>query len=1115
MDEVTQYLRAYTESPKEKTSGRRTLTVIDTPGQEEQTILDANAPDPIWRLVFDTETTSDTAQQLRFGVYEVHGLAWNDQRRLYQYGLDEGDATRYLDRVRLDTIHERGIFYDPDVCTPDEVERIHQYAATHAIDTESSILMRCMDRESFVRDVFYPWVYDEGALCIGHNLPFDLARLAQKWTGARGKFYRGGFSFKLCSCLHHPCFYHPPLRIKHLGGIKDAFGFRSVTMKFGNKKPVTKRYAGKFLDTGTFGAAMIEPKGGPSLENMAKLFRTKDKKSPSGGHGQTITDQYLDYACTDVRVTWQLYQKERELYQRHALPTDPWMLYSSASLGKAYLKKLGVTPFMTQNPTFPRERLGQAMQGYYGGRTDIGIRHEPTEVLYCDFKSQYPTVNALMHLQDLLLTHHVSVRRCKTRVTKWLRTLTLKELQDPATWERLRCYVRVKADGDILPVRSNFGGEGVGTNIALPVVTSDEGVWYALPDVVASILLTGKVPEILEAWELIPSRKRIQTNHVPIFGDARYMLDLDRDDLFTRMIDLRTEIKGEMRGAVDEDQRYLDSLQVGLKLVANATSYGVLVEVNSSPRQQEKVPLLVAHDSVSEELCHIEETPGRYFAGPIGALIPSAGRLLLAIAERVGKENGLHYAFCDTDSFAYARSESMDRESFGRAVESVREWFQTLSPYNGAPDIFELENINSWENAPEPLYALCISPKRYVLYNRLPDGSYRIRKFSAHGTGSYLTPSDYTPDPAIPEPCKDAQDSGPPWLYDFWYGAVQEFERGVVPSTIATGHGEEYFNSATLHRVTISTYPLLKMYEKIPNIRPYNFITVLPGISGDAMAYKEEVRLQRITSRGQTLCNDLVTELRTLNPGTTFYASFGKSLDEIGGTIRRSDTHELVRADIPHLKLKEALVGYFKHPDVKAADENGQGRMERRTVHVVGKRYIGKEADAIILDLIEESGGAIPVEDAQIFVEAKRAQGLAAYSTTEIAEGARLSIRTASNAKSGAPLSRRTLAKIDHWLATKATHATRPRRSLKASPKIAPKAPPKSDKYGNRLLYGDDLRAALQPYSKSAIARASGVPRKTVTDFMRGATPKNATREKLASVHRVLRNESPARATVA
>jgi hypothetical protein len=33
-------------------------------------------------------------------------------------------------------------------------------------------------RERFVEEIFYPEVYVEGTLCVGFNLPFDLARIA-------------------------------------------------------------------------------------------------------------------------------------------------------------------------------------------------------------------------------------------------------------------------------------------------------------------------------------------------------------------------------------------------------------------------------------------------------------------------------------------------------------------------------------------------------------------------------------------------------------------------------------------------------------------------------------------------------------------------------------------------------------------------------------------------------------------------------------------------------------------------------------------------------------------------------------------------------------------------
>jgi hypothetical protein len=118
--------------------------------------------------------------------------------------------------------------------------------------------------------------------------------------------------------------------------------------------------------------------------------------------------------------------------------------------------------------------------------------------MHCDFMSQYPTVNALMNLQELLLASTVAaVPACPDEVRKRLHHLTLDELQQPATWRRLRVLLKVRPHGDILPVRSTFGDDIAATNIALPYPTVLP-TWYTVANVIGSYLLTGKVPHSVQ-----------------------------------------------------------------------------------------------------------------------------------------------------------------------------------------------------------------------------------------------------------------------------------------------------------------------------------------------------------------------------------------------------------------------------------------------------------------------------------------------------------------------------------------------------------------------------------------------------------------------------------------
>ena len=51
-------------------------------------------------------------------------------------------------------------------------------------------------------------------------------------------------------------------------------------------------------------------------------------------------------------------------------------------------------------------------------------------------------------------------------------------------------------------MRVKYDPHGLSWQIGSNPLTSDDGVWFALPDVVAAKLLSGKTPEILEAFRL-------------------------------------------------------------------------------------------------------------------------------------------------------------------------------------------------------------------------------------------------------------------------------------------------------------------------------------------------------------------------------------------------------------------------------------------------------------------------------------------------------------------------------------------------------------------------------------------------------------------------------------
>jgi DNA polymerase elongation subunit (family B) len=137
-----------------------------------------------------------------------------------------------------------------------------------------------------------------------------------------------------------------------------------------------------------------------------------------------------------------------------------------------------------------------------------------------------------------------------------------------------------------------------------------------------------------------------------------------------------------MKDACGVEKETLAAEQQPLKIIANATSYGIFVEliVEDLDKKESRLCFGSGNDDFPVEVDKAE-TPGRYFNPLLATLITGAARLMLAITERLLVDAGLDWAFCDTDSMAIAKPEGMGQETFFARAKSVAEWFTPLNPY--------------------------------------------------------------------------------------------------------------------------------------------------------------------------------------------------------------------------------------------------------------------------------------------------------------------------------------------------------------------------------------------------------------------------------------------------
>lgn len=653
-------------------------------------------PEPKYVLVFDTETTPDQCQALTFGCWRYYRVQSDGSLACISEGLVYADDLPSSDSQGLATLREY-------------VESPENRASTgqdRRIDLSS--------RTEFVERVLYRASYKARARVVGFNLPFDMSRIAVDATEARGADDFGGFSFILWrgdeSRGHRERKQRPRFIAKSLA-TKGAFMSWSKPLSPDDDDLIPldaddglpdPHYAwrGRFVDCATFTFALTGEIH--SLNSACHSFGVAGKADVEG-YGE-ITPEFISYCRQDVAATAALYEALMEELRRHPINLPPEKAFSPASLSKAYLAAMEITPLLERHRRFSNSVLGYAMSAFFGGRAECRLRRVPVPVQLVDFTSMYPTVDALMDLHRLQLATSLKTEACTTWVRSMLSAVTLDDCFEPKFWPTLLGFALIEPEGDILPVRAAYDGKGF--NIGVNPVYSTEPLWYTFADLVASTLLTGRPPKIVRAIRLTPS------GVTPVRSvKVRGTLDVDPSvgDPMAVMVEERQRVRRNRSMPKHERNR----LSAALKVIVNAGSYGIYSEMNPRDRHQGKTTPVTVHgrkEPFSDRVPSPED-PGRYCFPPFASWITGAARLMLAMLERCVTDLGGTWAFCDTDSMAIVASadgalvacpggpvqlddgtEAVQSLTFDQ-VDTLRRRFRELSPYDvdAVPDLLKLE----------------------------------------------------------------------------------------------------------------------------------------------------------------------------------------------------------------------------------------------------------------------------------------------------------------------------------------------------------------------------------------------------------------------------------------
>jgi hypothetical protein len=895
-------------------------------------------------VVFDTETRIDSTQRLTFGSY------------------------RALIRGRC---LEEGLFHAEDL-TAKELRTLKRYVRTHKPDTVSdgTRKLRLLTLRDFLQELFPP-IYKARGLFVAFNHPFDLSRIAHDYGAARGR-YTGGFSLGLWTYVdkngqERRNAHRPRVIIKHIDSKRALIGFtarknpdREDLIPEGSltgKPKKGHKFRGNFLDLRTLAFALTDR--GHSLDSACRAFGVEHGKQKAARHG-TITAKYIDYNRRDVLATTELAIKLRQEYDKHRISLQMTKAFSPASIGKGYLRDMGVEPLTRRQRDFPKRYIGYAQSAFYGGRTSAHIRKVAVPVVYTDFLSMYPTVNSLMGLWRFVTAGEIKVhKRCKREIKSFLKRLSSADLFKPATWRRMAAFVRVIPDGDVLPSRSQYSLESNDWQVALnhlSAVTDNpkDALWYSLPDVAASVLLTGRIPKIVDAFRLEPRGVLKKLTQVKLLGAVK--VEPASQDFFRVSIEQRKLLPSRTDLTEIERKR----LNKTLKVLANAASYGIYAEMNRQ-ESEEKVAVTcygIGSKPYSPRVAH-PEAPGEYCFPPLASLITGAARLMLALLEHSVTRLGGTYAMEDTDSMAIVATPKGEiipfeggsqRTADGREAVKALSWkqvngiskrFAALNPYtrraiSGSILKIEEDNFDSKTKKQRQLYCFAISAKRYALFLKDRKGAPHLLregvnnsedKWSEHGLGHLSNPSDL-----------ESEDRD--WISKVWLNIVRG-ALGFPRKKLGFEH------LPAVGRMSISSPAVIKPLANLnrgkkyaQHIKPFNFLVTChvrqlghpPGTDPEQFHLIAPYEINPRKWLKRTWINQYTGD------------SFGITTAGDHGT----------RWSARVKTYGEALEEYEFHPESKCADKDGKpcnkqtiGLLNRRRVRIRNIKFIGKESNSL------------------------------------------------------------------------------------------------------------------------------------------------------------------------
>ena len=948
---------------------------------------------PICALVFDSETRTDEKQCLTFGPYRI---VLADENGMYS------------------NVREEGFFYDPDELNSQELDELKNFSKRERAETARDVSdeIRVRTRKEFLKEVFFPLALN-GAVIVGFNLPFDIARLAADVRKARR--LNDDWSFVM---LDKP--FCPRIIVTRKDGKIAFFRFSGVgrNPKTGKKIRIAR---GRFLDVRTLAWALRNVTF--SLRGLCEALKIPGKldHQPTG----KVTRAEIKYARQDVRATVGALNVLRAEFDRYPIDLHPDHAFSPASIVKAYFKKMGLTQPSQKFHLTPSFQ-GIAAQTFYGGRAECRIRHTRLPVVHTDFKSEYPTVIARMGLWRFLAAKRLRIKPATREVRKLLESTNLDTTFDPEFWPQLTCFAQVQPHGDILPARTEYSSVSGENNVGVNILTSEKPIWYALPDLIASKLETGKTPKIISAFRVVPEGQQAELQPTTL-GETQF--DPRTDDFFRIVIENRERLKRDKR--LPQAER--EALGYFLKIMANA-GYGIFIETTPKLVSAGTKLKVFSGESSFPTRSDVVEEKGPWYCPLIASLITSSGRLLLAMLECAVREKGGTYVFADTDSMAIVATKRGGRVSCiapdgqdrvkalsWKQVHDIAARFNRLNPYdrNTVRDILKIEDVNFQNGVQREIKCYAISAKRYTFFTRT-SGDVRIIKPSEHGLGHLFVPGSEFDEVA------GAKD----WVIETWRYLVGTSLEIKFPKP-------KFFKLPAMMKFAITTPEVFKVlqsrqFEKAlsyrDRIKPFNFI-LCPLINRQVFGF--DSRTNEIVRLGypRTVDAERFTLIAPFTDDTSLWYKTPYINVHNGRWFHLASLEKKQSFEASPYTLDDIVGLYHIHPESKSLAPDGTscgwhtaGLLQRTSVIASGFGYIGKESDRK-WEQEEDFSMFFPIlpvyrpnESARLANPAALETDIRTISIREIAKRTGLSTRTVRAARKGKRMRKATIFKIENAL---------------------------------------------------------------------------------------------------